>query len=83
MQQIFNGLDKNFSWDGDWYTFDAAQARRDALAARNARFKSLKADGHHPYRFALGRQLRTLGGIGTDHPQIDIWVHSYGVGYEK
>lgn len=79
-QQIFSGIEFGFRWrTPDWYEYDGEAAERLALKARNAKAGKLKAQGIRSYKFSLGLQLRSMGGIGSGHPHIELYVKSYGV----
>ena len=84
MIHTFDPIDYGFRWteptDQDpmgWYEYDGKPAEQAALKARNAVAKQLKAAGTQVRKGSLGKQLRILGGIGTDHPQIDLLVPVY------
>lgn len=78
-QFVFNPADYNFEWTDDWYTWDADEARKVALKARNDKAKKLKAGGKKVRKFTLKNQLITRGGIGSGHPEISMVVNCYGV----
>lgn len=88
-QQTFNPIDYGFKWQGDWYTFDARAAEKEALAARNAEVKRLRAEfkrlrmtTERPVKpFTLRQQQITKGGIGSGHPEITVIVSVYGINY--
>ena len=77
-QQIFDPIDYGFRWVGDWYEFDRADAIAKAKKARDDEVRELKAEGIKVRKFSLANQMRTMGGIGTDHPQIEEIVNCYG-----
>lgn len=79
-QENFDGIKEHFKWTEDgWYTWDEKAARKTALANRKARIKELRAQGKTVTPFNLGTQLRTLGGIGTDKPQIEILTGGFWI----
>lgn len=85
-QYMFNPADYKFEWTESWYTWNAEEARKQALKARNDKAKELKAGGKKVRKFSLKDQLITRGGIGSGHPEISLVVNCYGVnvlGYPK
>jgi len=78
MQRIFNPINYGFDWTHDWYTFDRKAASAEALKERNAFVKKAKAEGRIVRTFSLPNQLITRGGIGSGHPQIEVFVTCYG-----
>lgn len=79
-QKTFDGIEFGFKWVGDWYEYDS-NAEKVALKARNDMAKELAAQGHKVSKFSLGTQLRTMGGIGSGKPQIEILTKCYGLNY--
>lgn len=72
-QESFDGIKEHFSWTPDgWYKWDPKAAHKTALQNRKNRVKELKSQGREVFTFSLGKQLRILGGIGTDKPEIEI-----------
>lgn len=81
-QRIFSGADYGFRWTDDgWYEYDGKAAEKLALKARNDLARQLKAQGHKPRKFSLGRQLMSRGGIGSGRPHVEIWTKAYGVNW--
>lgn len=72
MQRSFNPVDYHFRWTADWYEWDSASAHKDARQARDAEAKRLRAAGYAVRVSAISGQLITRGGIGSDHPEIEI-----------
>lgn len=81
MQAIYSPLDTDhFRWTDDgWYTFDEGAAIKAARKQRDDHAKQLKAEGKRVVKFSLGKQLRTLGGIGSGKPQVEFIVPAYGL----
>ena len=84
MSHTFDPIDYGFRWTEPteqdpmgWYEYDGKPAEQAALKARNAEAKRLKAAGHQVRKGSLGKQLRTLGGIGSGRPHIDLLVPVY------
>jgi len=80
-QEMFNPVDFAFRWTSDWYTWDHARAKREALAKRKKVAKRLKAEGHRVRLFTLSGQRITRGGIGSKHPEISLYTSVYGLEY--
>lgn len=79
-QKTFNPANFGFEWTSDnWYSWDHKSAHKAALKARNVLANNLKAGGKNVSKFSLGGQLITRGGIGSGHPQIEMFVTVYGV----
>lgn len=78
-QKVFDAISYGFEWTEDgWYRFDRKAAMSAALKARNAEAKRLRAEGWTVRVFTLKDQLRTMGGIGSGHPEISEMVNAYG-----
>lgn len=83
-QEGFNPADYRFQWtDDDWYEWDRKGAHSDALKARNAEAKQLKADGWEVRKWTLKDQLITRGGIGSGLPEISMVVTVYMIDAKK
>ena len=80
-QMIFSGIEFGFRWVADWYEYDGEAAEDKAKAARNDKVKELRAAGRTVKCFSLGRQLRSMGGIGSGHPHIEVVTRTYGINY--
>jgi hypothetical protein len=80
-QTIFNPAEYCFKWTTDWYTWDRKRAHSEALKARNAEAKKLRASGYHVRTWTLKDQLITRGGIGSGKPEISMVVNCYAVNY--
>ena len=78
-QLTFSPTKYGFRWVGDWYEYDGKPAEKAALKARNDEAKRLKAEGRTVRKFSLGKQLVSLGGMGTAHPHIELVVPVYGL----
>lgn len=79
-QQTFNPANYHFEWTPDgWYSWDREAAHKAALQARNAYAKSLKAQGRRVTKSSMAGQLITRGGIGSGHPQIEMFCTVYTV----
>ena len=80
-QRTFSGIEIGFRFVGDWYEYDGAVAEKKARVARDAFARELKAQGYAPRKFSLGLQLRSMGGIGSGQPHIELYTKSYGVNW--
>ena len=78
-QQFFDPITYGFKWSGNWYEFDSVTAHKAALRARNSTMRELRKVGHEVKAILLGNQLRTMGGIGSGHPEISEVVSGYGL----
>ena len=75
IEYTFNPVDFGFRWTSDgWYHYSSQPAERKAQDARDARAKQLKAEGFTVRRATRPRQRITMGGIGTEHPEITLVV---------
>lgn len=77
MQLAFCSVDYCFSWTDTWYTWDEKEARKQAYAARNAKAKSLRDEGKTVVKWSNRDQLVRRGGIGTGHPEIDLFCNVF------
>jgi hypothetical protein len=83
-QEMFCPTYFGFRWTADgWYEFPRKEAHAAARKARNARVKELRKEGWTVTTFNLQSQLRTLGGIGSGHPEIEVIVNVYGLNATK
>jgi hypothetical protein len=78
-QTICSPLDYGFQWTEDWYRWDPKPAEKAALKARNDIARAARKAGYRVTTFSLGRQLRSMGGIGSGHPHIELVTTGYGV----
>jgi len=79
---IFDPIKTGFRWNDDdccggmgWYDYDAGAekaARRDRDAFARAARKAGKT-----VKCSTTKSLRTMGGIGTNHPEISLVVPIY------
>ena len=80
-QQSFNPIDYTFQWTGEdetgWYEWDRTEAHKQALKARNAEAKRLRAKGHKVRCGTHRDQLMSRGGIGSGRPHIELHVNCY------
>lgn len=76
-QQTFNPIDYGFTWTNNWYTFDRKLAHSQALKARNAKAKELKAKDYNVVKSTMRNQLISKGGIGSGKPHIELYVNIY------
>lgn len=72
MTTYFDPIDYGFEFVGDWYRFDSKTAHSKARRARDDFAKK-----HGLKKGCLGKQLRTMGGIGSGHPEISEIVSVY------
>ncbi len=80
--EVFSSVDYRFAWTADgWYSYDRKAAEAAALKARNARMQELRKQGKRVVGFSLRNQLFTLGGVGTEHPEISVWGKAYGINW--
>ena len=83
-QQIYDPIDYGFEFTTDgWYKFNRIEASKLALKARNQAAKQYKANGFKVRAFTLSNQLRTMGGIGSNHPEISVIVNVYGLNVDR
>lgn len=80
-QRIFSPANYTFALVGDWYEWDGKAAKAQAMAARSALCKELKAQGIAYRLFSLPGQDITRGGIGSGHPEISLQCSCFGVNY--
>jgi hypothetical protein len=79
----FSPIDYGFRWTSDdWYEYDGKEAERTALRERNAFAKRLKAEGRRVRKGSLGKQLVSMGGIGSGKPHIELVVPVYYVSHD-
>lgn len=79
MQRVFSPHHTAaFQWIDDWYEYDPKEGKRLAMKARNDAAKRAKQDGYAVKKFSLPNQLVSLGGIGSGHPHIELFVTAYG-----
>lgn len=76
-QFAFCPIDYCFTWTDTWYEWDAKEARKLALAAREAKVRELREQNKTVIKWTFPNQLIRKGGIGTDHPEIDQFVSVY------
>lgn len=82
IQQSFNPADHCFTWTVDgsqygWYEWNGKLAHSQALKARNAAAKVAKAHGKSVKCWSSPGQMITRGGIGSNHPEINMFVTVY------
>ena len=78
MQKAFSPIKHGFSWTADgWYCWDSKAGHKAALKARNALAKKLASEGHKVKKWCLPGQLVTVGGVGSNRPEIDQIVTVY------
>jgi hypothetical protein len=82
-QQVYDPIDYGFQFTADWYTFNRAEASKLALKARNEAAKKYAELGYEVRKFILSNQLRTMGGIGSNHPEISVIVSVYGLNIKR
>lgn len=83
-QLHFDPLQYGFRWTDDgWYEFDAKSAEKAARDARAREAKRLRQEGYNVKLFSTGRQLRSRGGIGSEHPHIEVIATGYYLNYSK
>lgn len=82
MRLTWNPLDYGFRWTADWYEFDDKAAEAAAKNARDLEAKRLKAQGKKVKKFREGNNLMSKGGIGSNHPHIEVIVTVYGLRVE-
>jgi len=68
----FDPIKYGFSWTDDWYDYDAG-AEKTARRARDDFAKEQRRAGK-TVKCSTNRSLRTMGGIGTNRPQIELVV---------
>lgn len=77
MQLAFCPIDYCFAWTDTWYEWDAKEARKQALKARDAKVRELRAEGKTVIKWTCADQLVRRGGIGSGHPDIEAFVSVY------
>ena len=75
----FNPAGYSFKWTADWYEWDRDEAHKQALKDRNKAAQEALARGYKVRKFSTPRQMITRGGIGTPHPEITLFVTTYGL----
>ncbi len=75
--ETFDPIDYGFRFVGDWYEYDGKAAERAALKARNDYAKAQRALGKTVKCSAERNNLRSMGGIGSGHPHIELVVPIY------
>jgi len=75
----FCPLDYGFRWTDDWYDYDGKAAETAARAARDKRAAELKREGFTVKKRTRRRNLLSMGGIGSGHPHIQLFVPIYYV----
>jgi len=78
----FNTIDYRFTWTSDWYKWEGAEAKKDAMRARNAEAKRLRAEGW-TVKVGSNAALMSRGGIGSGHPHIELWSTVYTISATK
>jgi len=77
-QKRFNPLDYCFAWTPDgWYQWDYKAAHKAALSDRNAKARSLRAQGKRVKCSSSPNALMSRGGIGSGHPHLEFYVTVY------
>ena len=74
MEKRFNPVKYGFRWNDDWYDFDGDAANIAAKTARDDYAAEERKAGRIVKKSTNRNQLITLGGIGTNHPQIEVLV---------
>ena len=74
MEKCFNPVKYGFNWTADWYDFDGNAANSAAKSARDDYAAEHRKTGRIVKKSTNRNQLITLGGIGTNHPQIEVLV---------
>lgn len=77
INETFDPIHYGFEFTADWYTFDSLAAHKAARSARINRAKELRKAGYNVMVSKDSKQLRTMGGIGSGHPQIEEVVSIY------
>jgi hypothetical protein len=76
---VFDPIKTGFKWvSGDgmgWYDYDAG-AEKNARRDRDAAARAARKVGR-TVKCSVTRSLRTMGGIGTNHPEISLVVPIY------
>lgn len=79
IQKGFNPVNYCFKWTEDWYDWDSATGKKEAMKARNDYARELKKQGYTVKKWTLKDQLVRRGGIGSGHPDVEFWTNSYYV----
>lgn len=72
----FDPIDYGFRWTDDWYEYDGKPAENAARKARNDYAKQQRALGK-TVKVSTTRSLRSMGGIGSGRPHIELVVPIY------
>lgn len=83
MQDVaFDPIKTGFRWTNEdccggmgWYEYDAS-AEKTARKDRDAFARAARKDGK-TVKCSTNKSLRTMGGIGTNHPEISLVVPIY------
>lgn len=80
--KVFDPIKTGFKWVSDdscggmgWYDYDPS-AEKQARKDRDAYARSARKTGK-TVKCSVNRSLRTMGGIGTNHPEISLLVPIY------
>lgn len=69
-QGVFNPVHYGFEWTEDgWYKLDEVKAHADAKRDRDAAAAELRKQGRKVKKWTAGRQLISMGGIGSGRPR--------------
>jgi hypothetical protein len=75
----FDPIKYGFRWTNDWYEYDGKPAEDAAKAARDDYAKQLRKEGKTVKKRTTGKNLRSMGGIGSGNPHIELVVPMFHV----
>jgi hypothetical protein len=75
----FDPIDYGFRWTDDWYEYDGKIAEDKAKAARDDYAKQQRRLSRTVKKRSSRTNLRSMGGIGSGHPHIELVVPMFHV----
>ena len=75
----FDPTDYGFRWTEDWYEYDGKPAEDAAKKARDDYAREQRKSGRTVRKRSSRNNIRSLGGIGSNHPHIELFVPMYHV----
>jgi len=75
----FDPIDYGFRWNKDWYEYDGKVAEDAAKKARDDYAREQRKLGRTVKKRSSRNNLRSMGGIGSNCPHIELLVPIYQV----